>query len=520
MSHRKIKRLLIANRGEIAVRIIRAARDLGIESVVVYADPDQSGMAVRLADFAVRLPGTTPADTYLNIPKIIAAVKASGADAVHPGYGFISENADFAEAVAQAGAVFVGPPVKAMRLMGDKIEAKALMIANNVPVVPGADHPLKSVEELQTYAKKIGYPMILKAAAGGGGRGMRVVRHDADLAEAFAACSREALSYFGNAAVFCERYIDDPRHIEFQVLFDGHGNGVHLFERDCSIQRRHQKLIEEAPSSYLTPALRDKLGEFAVRAAAAAGYAGAGTVEFICESPEKAYFMEMNTRIQVEHPVTEEITGVDLIAMQLRIAGGEKLPFSQKDLKIRGWAFEARINAEDPAQEFAPSPGCVSTIIMPAGPGVRVDTHLYPGYTIPQQYDSMVAKLIVWGETREVASARLQRALGEIRISGVPTTAKFHEAILTHPDFKRGTFTTRFIEDQAEWFKKTYSSQVSGLDEKAAILSALLFAQSRSTGVATSGSHTSSPASHAATSASQWKNVGRSEATGVPCNFK
>lgn len=473
---RKLRRLLVANRGEIAVRIIRAARDLGIETVAVYSDADASGLATRLADYAFRLPGSTPAETYLNIPALINAIRVTSADSVHPGYGFISENADFAAAVSAAGAKFVGPPEKAMRLMGDKIAAKALMIQNQVPVVPGADHPLESATELKSYAEKIGYPLILKAAAGGGGRGMRVVRQHSELADAFAACSREALSYFGNAAVFCERYIENPRHIEFQVLFDEHGNGVHLFERDCSIQRRHQKLIEEAPSAYLTPAQRERLGNFAVKAAAAAGYASAGTVEFICESPEKAYFMEMNTRIQVEHPVTEEITGVDLIAMQLKVAAGLPLPFSQRDLHIRGWAFEARINAEDPALEFAPAPGQVHEIQMPAGPGVRVDTHLYPGYTIPQHYDSMVAKLIVSGANRTEAMARLQRALGEIRIDGVPTTAKFHEALLTHPLFRSGDFTTRFIEEQASWFQNAYRTATTR-DDLTALAAAAIYEQ-------------------------------------------
>ena len=337
---------------------------------------------------------------------------------------------------------------------------------------------------------------------------MRVVRKDEDLADAFAACTREAISYFGNPSVFCERYIDNPRHIEFQVLFDGHGNGVHLFERDCSIQRRHQKLIEEAPSVYLSPARREELGAYAVKAASAAGYAGAGTVEFICESPEKAYFMEMNTRIQVEHPVTEEISGVDLIAMQIRVAAGEKLPFAQKDLQLRGWAFEARINAEDPALDFAPAPGRVSSIIMPAGPGVRVDTHLYPGYTIPQQYDSMVAKLIIWGETREVAMARLQRALSEIKIEGIPTTAKFHEALLTHPDFRSGKFTTRFIEDQADWFKKAYSNHENEAAEKAALLAALLFVSSKSD---SSAPTTRDGNSNSAAQISIWKTRARTE---------
>jgi acetyl-CoA carboxylase biotin carboxylase subunit len=470
---KKISRVLIANRGEIAVRIIRACRERGISTVAVYSTADRASEHVRMADASVHLPGNTSAETYLNIPALTAAIKASGADAVHPGYGFLSESETFAAAVTEAGAKFIGPPPEAMHRMGDKIEAKRIMRAHKVPTVPGSQEALSSVEDLQKHAKEIGYPMILKAAAGGGGRGMRVVRSDADLAESFAACAREAAAWFGNPAVFCERYIENPRHIEVQVLFDEHGSGVHLFERDCSIQRRHQKLIEEAPSCYLNHEQRMHLGEIAVRAAAAAGYQSAGTVEFICESPDRAYFMEMNTRIQVEHPVTEMITGIDLIAMQLAVASGEPLPFKQSDITLRGWAFEARINAEDPARGFAPAPGLVTALNLPGGPGVRVDTHLYSGYEIPPQYDSMIAKLIVTGRDRDDALSRLGRALREIRVEGVPTTAAFHEALISHPDFRRGVFTTRFLEEQADWFKKSLTAQPV---EDAHILDAALLA--------------------------------------------
>ena len=471
---RKIKRLLIANRGEIAVRIIRAARDLGIETVALYSDADQFSLHVKLADYAVRLPGNTPTETYLKIPAIVDAIKTSGADAVHPGYGFLSENPDFADAVTNAGAKFVGPSSKAMRLMGDKVEAKRLMKAHKVPCTPGSENPLKDVEDLRAQAKTIGFPMILKAAAGGGGRGMRVVRTMDDLAEAFAACTREATSYFGNPAVFCERYIENPRHIEVQVLFDEHGNGVHLFERDCSVQRRHQKLIEEAPSTYLTHEQRMEIGRRAVVAAKAAGYASAGTIEFICDSPDHIFFMEMNTRIQVEHTVSEEITNIDLVRWQLLIASGEKIPFTQDDIHLRGWAIEARINAEDPAKGFIPGPGRVNSVRFPAGPGVRVDTHLYPGYEIPQYYDSMVAKLIVWGQTREIAMARMQRALNEFEIDGVPTTAKFHEAVLRNPIFREGKMNTSFIEKEAEYFKAAFSTLPESYAEESALLAALL----------------------------------------------
>ena len=484
-SRPNIKRILIANRGEIAVRIIRAAKDLGLETVAVFSDADQHSLHVKLADFAINLPGNTATETYLNVPKLTAAIQESKADAVHPGYGFLSENADFADAVAKAGAKFIGPSPKAMRLMGDKVEAKRLMKAHKVPCVPGSENPLKDVADLEKHAKEIGFPLILKAAAGGGGRGMRVVRKNEELADAFAACTREATSYFGNPAVFCERYIENPRHIEVQVLFDEHGNGVHVFERDCSIQRRHQKLIEEAPSLFLNPEQRTEIGRRAVVAAKAAGYSSAGTIEFIAEAPDKVYFMEMNTRIQVEHTVSEEISGLDLVRWQILIASGLPLSFTQEHLQPRGWAIEARINAEDPSKGFLPGPGRVHQIRFPSGPGVRVDTHLYPGYEIPQFYDSMVAKLIVWGETRDVAITRMRRALSEFEIDGVPTTAKFHEAVLRHPSFLEGQFNTGFIEKEADYFKNAFSQISREHQQQAAILSAVIAAQDQQKGAPT-----------------------------------
>ena len=471
---RQFKRVLIANRGEIALRIIRAVRELGLESVAVYSDADQDSLHRFQADFAVRLPGNASADTYLRVDRLIEAVGISGADAVHPGYGFLSESAAFARAVIDAGAVFIGPPPEATELMGHKVHARNLMKAHDVPVVPGCEEPLRDVAHLRQMAREIGYPLILKAASGGGGRGMRVVRSDSDLEPFFAACSREALAYFGNAEVFCERFIEHPRHIEYQVLFDSHGDGVHLFERDCTIQRRHQKLLEEAPSSYLTHERRMEVGDKAVAAARAAGYVGAGTIEFICESPEKIYFMEMNTRIQVEHPVTEMITGIDLIKAQLRIAQGKPLGLQQKDVILRGWAMEARINAEDPTRGFAPSPGVVEAVAFPGGPFVRMDSHLYPGYKIPDAYDSLLGKLIVWGQDREEAMERLARALGELRIQGVPTTARFHEALLRHPDFRAGRMTTRFIEDhQAYWDEALHHPTSLGDGDQAKVALAL-----------------------------------------------
>jgi len=514
MATSRFKRVLVANRGEIAVRVIRCLKELGIQSVAVYSDADESSMHVRLADIAFRLPGRVSAETYLNIPALVRAIKTTGADAVHPGYGFLSENADFAEAVAAAGARFIGPTPESMRLMGDKIAAKNLMKKTGVPVVPGSDHPMESADEIKAIARQTGYPLILKAAAGGGGRGMRVVRRDEDLGPALDACQREALAWFGNPAVFCERYIERPRHIEIQVLFDEHGNGVHLFERDCSVQRRHQKLVEESPSPFLDQSQREKLGETAVKAARAAGYTNAGTIEFICESPEKIYFMEMNTRIQVEHPVTETVTGVDLIRQQILVASGEKLPFSQKDIVLRGCAMELRINAEDPARGFAPAPGRVPQLVFPAGGNIRVDSHMYPGYTIPPEYDSMVAKLIVSAPTRAEVIARVQRALGEMQIAGVLTTAKFHEALLRHPAFLRGDVTTRFIEEEQGWFDAMFAGPVEGgqiAEDAAAILAALAFRATTNTGPAAPETAGDPRAHDEATTRSRWADAARLE---------
>ena len=501
-----IKRLLIANRGEIAVRIIRTLREMNIESVAVYSDADQDSQHRFLADYAVRLPGSSSADTYLQIPRLIAALKASGADSVHPGYGFLSESSAFARAVNEAGAIFVGPPPAAMERMGNKIHARNLMIEHGVPVVPGSAAPLRDAKELRQLAQQIGYPLILKAAGGGGGRGMRVVRHDEELDAALSACQREAQAYFGNPEVFCERFIERPRHIEFQVLFDGHGNGVHLFERDCSVQRRHQKLFEEAPSLYLNDRQRQEIGAKAVAAAKAAGYVSAGTIEFICESPDCAYFMEMNTRIQVEHPVTEMITGLDLISWQIRVAQGEELPFKQSDLKPNGWALEARINAEDPALDFAPAADLVQALSLPGGPFVRVDTHLYPGYRIPDAYDSMVAKVSVWAQTRPEAIERMRRALSELRIEGVQTTAPFHEALLALAPFRDGEFTNKLIEEQTDYWRHALKAAGGYADEPtlAAVLGVLTTSH-MSTG---QGVADSAPA---ASRASLWRDVARRE---------
>ena len=471
---KKFKRVLVANRGEIALRIIRTLREMGIESVAIYSDTDRSSMHVTMADHAYCIGGNLPSESYLVIEKICEAVRITRADAVHPGFGFLSENPDFAVAIASTGAEFIGPPPSAMVGMGNKITARETMKKHNVPVVPGAVHPLVSLAELKGLAKEIGFPIILKAAAGGGGRGMRVVRKDEDLGDAFEACTREATAYFGNPAVFCERYIDNPRHIEFQVLFDKHGNGVHLHERDCSIQRRHQKLLEEAPSAYLNATQRQRMGEIAVLAGKAVGYVGAGTIEFICDSPDHFYFMEMNTRIQVEHPVTEMITGMDLIKEMVLVAQGHPLPYEQKDVPLRGWAIEVRINAEDPTQGFMPQPGVVKALRMPQGPNVRVESHLYAGYEIPAAYDSMIAKIITWGHDRPEAIARMQRALAELQVEGVPTTAKFHEALLRHPLFVKADIHTQMIERNWDEFAALMQETDDPAMHFAALLAAVL----------------------------------------------
>ena len=473
MKTKKIKKVLIANRGEIAVRIIRGLAKLGVKSVSVYSEVDENSLHVRLADEAYCIGPALSRDSYLNVEKIVDVAKKSGADAIHPGYGFLAENADFAARVQSEGIIFIGPLPQTITDMGDKIQAKKIMVKNNVQVVPGVDGELKSVEEFKKAAKEIGFPLMLKAAAGGGGKGMRIVHSDDELEENFISCQREALSYFNNDAVFCERYIQSPRHIEFQILFDEHGNGVHLFERDCSIQRRHQKLIEEAPSFYLSPDQRRKMGKAAVDAGKAVNYRGAGTVEFICESPDNFYFMEMNTRIQVEHPVTEMITGVDLIAQQVLVADGQKLAFKQEDLEISGWSIECRINAESVDDNFRAQPGYIDELAWPAGAGVRVDSFIHQGLQVPSNYDSMIAKIIVWGETRDDAVMRMKCALKEMKISGMPTTAKFHQYILESPQFLEGNFDTNFIKLNQEDIAKKMSSSVDD-PAKTALVMAIL----------------------------------------------
>lgn len=439
------EKVLIANRGEIALRVIRACREMGIRTVAVYSQADSESLHVKLADEAFCI-GPAPASrSYLHIPAIISTAVVTGADAVHPGYGFLAENANFANICADHRIKFIGPSVEAINSMGDKSSARDTMRKAGVPVVPGTQGLVDDEREAFSIAEEIGFPVIIKATAGGGGKGMRVARDASELSRALSAAQSEAQNAFGDGGVYIEKYLKPIRHIEIQVMADSHGNVIHLGERDCSVQRRHQKLIEEAPSPVITPALREKMGDAAVKAAKNINYEGAGTVEFIF-ADNKFYFMEMNTRIQVEHPVTEMITGFDLIKEQIRVAAGEKLSIAQSDVQWRGHSIECRVNAEDPERNFMPSPGRIDAYIAPGGPGVRVDSHCYPGYSIPPNYDSLLSKLIVWGNTRAEAIQRMQRALDEYAITGIFTTIPFHQKVLSNPYFQRGDVSTDFIE--------------------------------------------------------------------------
>ena len=445
------KKVLIANRGEIAVRIIRACRELGIPTVAIYSQADANSLHVRLATEAYCIGPAQSAQSYLSIPAIISAALVSGADAIHPGYGFMSERADFAEICEKHGIKFIGPTAEAMRKMGDKATARRTMIENNVPVTPGTGI-LKTAQDVKDFAQKAGYPIILKATAGGGGKGMRVVRSDDEVETNFNLCQSEAQNFFGNPDVYAEKFLENPRHIEVQILGDQYGNVVHLGERDCSIQRRHQKLLEEAPSPAIDAKTRAEMGAAAVRAAKAINYEGAGTCEFLLDHDGRWYFMEMNTRIQVEHCVTEMISNVDLVREQIMVASGEKLDFTQDDIVLRGHAIECRINAENSAKDFMPNPGKITGYVTPGGFGVRVDSHAYQEYQIPPYYDSMIGKLICWGRTRNEARRRMYRALKEYVVTGVETTIPFHQEIVEDPVFISGQFNTGFIED---FYKRT-----------------------------------------------------------------
>ena len=439
------KKVLIANRGEIALRVIRACRELGIQTVAVYSEADRESLHVRFADDDVCI-GPAPArESYLNIPRIIAAAEITGADAIHPGYGFLAENAEFAETCAASGIAFIGPTAEQIRVMGDKAAARRAMQDVGVPIVPGTPGPVEDPDEALAFAMDIGFPVIIKAAAGGGGKGMRVAADPEDFARAFQLARSEALSAFGNGDVYVEKYLARPRHIEFQILGDMHGHVIHLGERDCSVQRRHQKLIEEAPSPAMTPELRERMGEAAVRGAKAINYVGAGTIEMLLNEDRSFYFMEMNTRIQVEHPVTEMITGVDLVKEQIRVAAGAEL--SVRELPpLRGHVIECRVNAEDPARNFQPSPGKIDVFHPPGGPGVRLDTHVYAGYTVPPYYDSLLAKLICQGRDRDEAIRRMQIALESFIVEGVTTTIPFLARVMHNPRFQAGEVDTKFIE--------------------------------------------------------------------------
>jgi acetyl-CoA carboxylase, biotin carboxylase subunit len=439
-------KILIANRGEIALRIIRTCEELGIGTVAVHSTIDRNSLHVQLADEAVCIGEPPSSKSYLNIPNIISAALTRHAVAIHPGYGFLAENARFAEICADHQLVFIGPAPESIRSMGDKSTAKKTMQRVGVPTVPGSEGLVSSVDEARAVAREIGYPVIVKATAGGGGRGMRLVPADADLSRMYMAAQGEAEAAFGNPGVYVEKFVENPRHIEFQILADSHGNVIHLGERECSIQRRHQKLLEEAPSVALTAELRQQMGDAAVAAAKSINYVGAGTVEFLLSQTNEFYFMEMNTRIQVEHPVTEMITGIDLIAEQIRIAQGEKLRLTQEQVILTGHAIECRVNAEDPEHNFRPSPGKISGYLPPSGPGVRMDSHVYTDYEIPAYYDSLIGKLIVWGPDRQSAIYRMKRALRECAVTGLPTTIAFHQKILETPEFKRGEIYTNFVD--------------------------------------------------------------------------
>lgn len=440
------KKILIANRGEIALRIIRACKELGIGTVAIYSEADREALHVHYADEAFCV-GPAPGNrSYLNIPNIISTATIAGVDAIHPGYGFLAENARFAEICETHHIKFIGPPAAAIEKMGDKATAKQTMRDAGVPVIPGSQGIIKDDRELLEKAEEIGFPVIIKASAGGGGRGMRVVHSADELLSAFHTAQSEADAAFGNPEVYMEKYIEEPKHIEVQLLLDEHGNGIYLGERDCSVQRRHQKVIEEAPSPAVTPELRRKIGETALQGAKKVGYANAGTVEFLLDKNGKFYFMEMNTRIQVEHPVTEMITGVDLVREQIKIAAGQKLSYIQSEIAVRGHAIECRINAEDPEKNFLPSPGRISMYHPSGGPGIRVDSSAYEGFVIPPYYDSMIAKLIAWDDNREKAIARMIRALEEFQIEGVKTTIPFHLEVLNNDYFKKGEVYTNFIQ--------------------------------------------------------------------------
>ncbi len=464
-----INKILVANRGEIALRIMRSAREMGIQTVAVYSDADRNALHVRFADEACYIGPPPSGESYLRMDKIIAAARLVGVDAIHPGYGFLSENDAFAALVEEEGLIFIGPSSHSMQIMGSKLAAKEAVARYGVPLVPGTSKPIDDINEALDVARKIGFPVLIKASAGGGGKGMRLVEREADFQEQMDRAVSEATSAFGDGSVFIEKYVTKPRHIEFQIFGDKHGNIVHLFERECSIQRRHQKVIEEAPSAVLTPQLRKAMGEAAVNVARAAAYYGAGTVEFILDEKLNFYFLEMNTRLQVEHPVTEEITGLDLVKLQIAVASGEPLPFRQDEISFRGHAIEARVYAEDPANNFLPDIGKLQRYMRPQGHGIRVDDGFEAGMEIPFYYDPMIAKLVAYGENREDAIRKMIRAIDEYEITGIQTTLGFCRFVMNHESFRSGRFDTRFVE---QYFSP--DALKSPQDEDEQMLSALL----------------------------------------------
>ncbi len=471
MAH--IRKVLVANRGEIAIRVMRTCRELGISTVAVFSEADRSALHVRMADEAYCVGPPPSRESYLVQERILDAAKKAGADAIHPGYGFLSENASFVRACEAAKVIFIGPPPSAMDAMGEKTRARANMIAAGVPVVPGSE-PLKTLEEARAFAEKVGYPIMLKAAAGGGGKGMRKIESGKDFDASFRGAKSEAMSAFGDDSVYIERFLEEPHHVEIQVFGDGHGNIIHLNERECSAQRRHQKVVEETPSPILTPELRAQMGEVAVKAARAVDYVGAGTVEFLVDAKRNFYFLEMNTRLQVEHPVTEWVTGVDLVAWQIKVARGEKLP-STTPIPPRGHSIEARVYAEDPGRNFMPSPGKVRYLRVPGGPNVRDDSGVFAGYTVPNYYDPMISKLSVWAPTREEAIARMKRALGEYVVKGITTNIGYLQAIMGHPEFVGGDYDTSFLPRNHE----ALLGRADATTEEQALLASVVYAHQR-----------------------------------------
>ena len=495
------KKILIANRGEIAVRVIRACVEMSIATVAVYSDADRAALHVRMADEAIHIGPAPSRESYLVIENIIRAAKQTAADAIHPGYGFLAENAAFAQACADAQITFIGPSPKAIALMGSKVESRRAVSRFGVPMVPGTMDPVERDDEARSIAASVGYPVMLKASAGGGGKGMRLVRSDTELTEALRTTRAEAMAAFGDSAVYIEKFVVEPRHIEIQVFADTHGNAVYLGERECTIQRRHQKVIEECPSPVMDASLRDRMGKAALDVVRAAEYTNAGTVEFLVDRNRQFYFLEMNTRLQVEHAVTEMVTGIDLVKEQIRVANGEKFGFSQDEVVMNGAAIECRIYAEDPANNFFPSPGMIRVLQTPSGPGVRDDSGVYEGWTVPIDYDPLISKLVAWGPTRKDAMDRMQRALGEYRVEGIQTNLDFFREVLNDSDFRNGQFDTGFIE---KWMKdRKAPAPPSQIERDLAVLSAILAEMETGKSPAVSGK------TDAAGSASLWKTTGR-----------